>query len=130
MNLLRRAAMCIASTAITLALAACGGSDESDPSTPVPTAVVPPLAFPGPYAVACSNVAQDFSRVAGSEEATAYWQGSPSATGAPQYITDLLADEHPSVREEAYLALQRLQRQGRPPRELRAVPERVLTGTL
>jgi HEAT repeat protein len=40
-------------------------------------------------------------------------------------LTDLLADEHPSVRAEAYLALQRLQRPGRPPREPRAGTGRV-----
>lgn len=77
---------------IAVMIAACGGSDDDSGSAPTPTAVVPPLAFPGPYAVACSNVAQDFSRVPASEDASAYWEGSPSSTGAAQYITDLLTD--------------------------------------
>jgi predicted dienelactone hydrolase len=55
-------------------------------------AVVQPLPLPGPYAVACSNVSQDFSRVAPGEEAKGYWEGSPSGSGAPRYVTDLLAD--------------------------------------
>jgi predicted dienelactone hydrolase len=42
--------------------------------------------------VGCSSVAQDFSRIAPGEDATGYWEGSPSATGAPRYVTDLLAD--------------------------------------
>jgi predicted dienelactone hydrolase len=55
-------------------------------------AVVQPLPLPGPYAVACSNVSQDFSRVPPGEEAKGYWEGSPSGSGAPRYVTDLLAD--------------------------------------
>ena len=50
------------------------------------------MALPGPYAVGCSSVAQDFSRLAPGEDATGYWKGSPSASGAPRYATDLLAD--------------------------------------
>ena len=37
-------------------------------------AVVDPLP-PGPYAVGCSNVAQDFSRVLPGESAQNYWEG-------------------------------------------------------
>ncbi len=85
------AALRVAVSAIALVVTGCGGDSDSS-SSPLPSAVVPPLPLPGPYAVACSNVAQDFSRVAGGEEAEAYWEGSPSATGAPQYMTDLLAD--------------------------------------
>jgi hypothetical protein len=43
-------------------------------------------------AVGCSSVAQDFSRLAPGEDASGYWKGSPSASGAPRYATDLLAD--------------------------------------
>ncbi|MEP7182281.1 MAG: hypothetical protein ABI886_08855 [Betaproteobacteria bacterium] len=80
-----------------LALAGCGGgggdgNGGSSPDAPAPTVVVPPLPLPGPYAVACSNVAQDFSRVAPGEDAQGYWEGSPSASGNPRYMTDLLAD--------------------------------------
>ena len=57
-----------------------------------PTTVYPPLTFPGPYAVACSNVTQDFSRVATGEDVQAYWEGVARANGSPRYITDLLAD--------------------------------------
>ena len=47
--------------------------------------VVPPLG-PGPYPVACSNVQQDFSRIAPGSDATAYWEGRHG------YVTDLLVD--------------------------------------
>jgi len=57
-----------------------------------PTLVVPPLALPGPYPVACSNVAQDFSRVQPGEDVQAFWEGVPRSDGTPRYATDLLAD--------------------------------------
>lgn len=57
-----------------------------------PAAIVPPLAIPGPYPVACSNVAQDFSRMAPGEDVQAYWEGVPRADNSPRYITDLLSD--------------------------------------
>ena len=53
---------------------------------------VPPLPLPGPFAVACSNVAQDFSRVATGEIASDYWEGIPRSNGGSRYVTDLLAD--------------------------------------
>ena len=74
-------------------ISACGGGGGGNsPASPAPTTIVPPLALPGPYTVACSNVAQDFSRVAPGEDETKYWEGFPSASGAPRYVTDLLAD--------------------------------------
>jgi Platelet-activating factor acetylhydrolase, isoform II len=57
-----------------------------------PTLVVPPLPLPGPYPVACSNVAQDFTRIAPGENAQDYWDGNPRSDGSARYITDLLAD--------------------------------------
>jgi predicted dienelactone hydrolase len=57
-----------------------------------PTAVVPPLPLFGPYPVACSNVAQDFTRMAPGEDVQTYWEGVPRADGSPRYITDLLSD--------------------------------------
>jgi predicted dienelactone hydrolase len=48
--------------------------------------VVPPRPLPGPYAVQCSDVAQDFSRVAAGSSAQNYWEG---VTG---YVTDLLVE--------------------------------------
>ncbi len=57
-----------------------------------PSVVVPPLALPGPYPVACSNVSQDFSRVAPGEDVSWYWEGVPRPDGSPRYVTDLLAD--------------------------------------
>ena len=87
------AALRVVLPAIALMVAGCGGDgDSSSPTSPSPSAVIPPLPLPGPYTVACSNVAQDFSRVATGEDAPTYWEGSPSPQGAPQYITDLLAD--------------------------------------
>ncbi|MGC2064264.1 MAG: hypothetical protein WA610_14940 [Thermodesulfovibrionales bacterium] len=74
-------------------ISACGGGGGGNsPASPAPLTIVPPLALPGPYTVACSNVAQDFSRVAPGEDAKGYWEGFPSASGAPRYMTDLLAD--------------------------------------
>ncbi len=79
--------------AFALTLAGCGGgSGSGSPATPPPSTVVAPVALPGPHAVGCSSVAQDFSRLAPGEDATGYWEGSPSASGAPRYATDLLAD--------------------------------------
>src|SRR4051812_20853252 len=40
-------------------------------------AVMPPLGT-GPYPVACSNIAQDFTRVAPGETAQQYWEGVPN----------------------------------------------------
>ena len=72
----------------------CGGDDGSSnpPGASAPTAVVQPLPLPGPYAVACSNVVQDFSRVGPGEDVESYWEGEPSENGIPRYVTDLLAD--------------------------------------
>ena len=90
---LLRNLLAVAISGIALTIAGCGGGGGgTDSTTPRPTVVVAPLSLPGPNAVACSNVAQDFSRVAPSEDARAYWDGSPSAGGAPQYVTDLLTD--------------------------------------
>jgi len=71
-------------------ISACGGGGNGN--SPAPSTIVQPLALPGPYTVACSNVAQDFSRVAPGEDAKRYWEGFPLANGAPRYVTDLLAD--------------------------------------
>jgi predicted dienelactone hydrolase len=54
--------------------------------------VFPPQPLPGPYAVACSNVVQDFNRVAAGEDVQLYWEGVPRADGTPRYATDLLSD--------------------------------------
>jgi predicted dienelactone hydrolase len=76
-----------------LAIAGCGGgSAGGDNAPPAQSTVAPPLPLPGPYSVACSNVAQDFGRVPPGDEADSYWEGSPSTSGAPRYLTDLLAD--------------------------------------
>jgi predicted dienelactone hydrolase len=73
------------------ALVGCGGGGDGSSSNP-PTVIVQPLPLPGPYAVACSNVDQDFSRLGAGEDATSYWEGAPSGDGTPRYVTDLLAD--------------------------------------
>ncbi len=74
------------------ALVGCGGGSGNPPGAAAPTVVVQPLALPGPYAVACSNIVQDFSRVAAGEDVASYWEGNPSDSGVPRYATDLLAD--------------------------------------
>jgi predicted dienelactone hydrolase len=71
-----------------------GGSSSgisNPPGTEALTAVVQPLPLPGPYTVACSNIAQDFTRVGAGEDVTDYWEGLPD-NGTPRYVTDLLAD--------------------------------------
>jgi predicted dienelactone hydrolase len=55
-------------------------------------AVIAPVPRPGPYPVACSNVAQDFSRLAPLETADMYWRGVPRDGGAPRYVTELLSE--------------------------------------
>jgi predicted dienelactone hydrolase len=62
------------------------------PAMGQPTTVVPALTFPGPYPVACSNVAQDFARLRPGEDVQAYWEGVARDDGSPRYITDLLSD--------------------------------------
>ena len=88
------ATLLAAVSGIALALAGCGGGGGSSnpPGALAPTEVVQPLPLPGPYAVACSNIVQDFSRVGAGEDVTSYWEGAPSGDGTPRYATDLLAD--------------------------------------
>jgi predicted dienelactone hydrolase len=70
-----------------LALAAPAGKDN--------LAVVPPIG-PGPYQVACSDVAQDFSRLQPGDTPDMYWEGEPNA-GQPRYVTALLSEPASSV---------------------------------
>src|SRR5438128_127910 len=51
-------------------------------------AVMQPLGL-GPYPVGCSNVAQDFTRLAPGDDVQTYWEGVPR-NGNGRYITDLL----------------------------------------
>ena len=51
--------------------------------------VVPPLPIAGPYPVGCTNVEQDFSRVADGETAQMYWRGVAS-DGKLRYVDALL----------------------------------------
>src|SRR5947207_518065 len=53
-------------------------------------AVVPPAA-PGPFAVGCSDLTQDFSRLAPGESPSDYWEGRPDGN-RPRYVINLLAD--------------------------------------
>ena len=92
MNGFLRGTLLAGLSGIALALAGCGGGGGNTSGASAPTAVVPPLPVPGPYAVACSNVVQDFNRLGAGEDVQAYWEGTPSDTGAPRYATDLLAD--------------------------------------
>jgi hypothetical protein len=62
---------------------------------PVGTAfalAVPPVALPGPYAVECSNVAQDTSRLAPGESIELYWEGVARANGTARRPADVLAN--------------------------------------
>ena len=88
------ATLLAALSGIALALAGCGGGGGSSnpPGASAPTVVVQPLPLPGKFAVACSNVVQDFTLVGAGEDVTSYWEGAPSGDGTPRYATDLLAD--------------------------------------
>src|SRR5262245_57734160 len=65
--------------------------------------IVAPLAVPGPYAVACSNVAQDFTRLRFGEDVQLYWEGVPRDSGAARDPFDLFSDpaNTPSVNVRA-----------------------------
>jgi predicted dienelactone hydrolase len=73
---------------IVLTSTGCGGGGDSTnpPDAVTPTDVVQPLPLPGPYAVACSNIAQDFSAMSAGEDVNNYWEGRDG------YVTDLLVD--------------------------------------
>jgi len=60
-----------------------------------PLARVAPLA-PGPHVAACSNLAQDFSRLNG-EPVEAYWEGIPR-DGQYRYVTQLLTEPSAALR--------------------------------
>ncbi|MEO8004842.1 MAG: hypothetical protein ABI771_08045 [Betaproteobacteria bacterium] len=55
-----------------------------------PAFEVPPIGL-GNYAVACSNIEQDFSRVPVGSDVQDYWEGFP-AGNTGRYVTDLLID--------------------------------------
>jgi hypothetical protein len=76
----------VVAIAVSLAIASSAASAADS------LAVIPPIARPGPYPVACSNVAQDFSRVGANETADLYWRGVPRDDGSPRYVTDLLSE--------------------------------------
>ena len=63
-----RGTLLAALSGVALALVGCGGGGDNSPGASAPTAVAPSLPLPGPYAVACSNVVQDFSRVGPDED--------------------------------------------------------------
>jgi predicted dienelactone hydrolase len=92
MNGYLRGTLLTALSGIALALGGCGGGGSNPPGAPAPTVVVQPWPLPGPFAVACSNVVQDFSRLGAGEDAESYWEGAPSGDGTPRYATYLLAD--------------------------------------
>jgi predicted dienelactone hydrolase len=84
--------------ALAVALAGCGGnsdggSDGGGGSSATALTSVAPLTLPGPYPIACSNVAQAFTGEAQSAaQAQAYWEGRPAPDGTSRYATDLLTD--------------------------------------
>ncbi len=58
--------------------------------TAQPAHGIPPI-LAGQFAVACSNVEQDFSRITAGASVEDYWEGSPNGD-AGRYVTDLLID--------------------------------------
>ena len=61
--------------------------------------VVAPIA-PGPFAVACSNIAQDASLIAPGASAADYWEGR-TVNGVDHYITEILASPPAALRFDA-----------------------------
>jgi predicted dienelactone hydrolase len=61
--------------------------------------VVAPLPA-GPFAVACSNIAQDASLIAPGASATDYWEGRP-VDGVDHYVDQILADPAAVVQFDA-----------------------------
>lgn len=86
----RAAATITASAVLVAALAGCGGDDDDGDGAGSSTVQAVPL--PGPYPIACSNVAQDFARAPTGDDAQDYWEGRPAADGTPRSMADLLAD--------------------------------------
>jgi hypothetical protein len=62
-----------------------------------PLAVAPPRPLVGPYPIACTNVAQDFSRLPAGEPAELSWEGFPRSNGTDRYITDLLSEPNDTL---------------------------------
>jgi hypothetical protein len=62
------------------------------PSFADPLAEAAPRPLPGPYPIACSNVAQDFSRVPAGEPVELSWEGYPRSDGSTRYVSDLLSE--------------------------------------
>ncbi|MEO8304302.1 MAG: hypothetical protein ABI724_09280 [Betaproteobacteria bacterium] len=85
MNLSKTIRSSLVAAVLALTLAAPAAAQSADGS-------VPPLPLPGPYPVACSNVVQDFARVAPGEDVQAYWEGLPRDNGSLRQVTDLLSD--------------------------------------
>ena len=65
-----RGSLLAALLGVVLAVPGCGGGDNGGGNPP--TAVVQPLPLPGPYAVSCSNIVQDFTRLGPGEDVTSY----------------------------------------------------------
>jgi hypothetical protein len=61
--------------------------------------IVVPVAL-GRFAVACSNVAQDATRIAPGAQASDYWEGRP-INGVDHYVSELLAQPQAAVRYNA-----------------------------
>ena len=60
-----------------------------------PSGAIPP-APPGPYAVGCNDLAQDFSRVPPGDSAQNYWEGAPNGSTS-RYLTTLLSEPGDSM---------------------------------
>ncbi len=73
------------------------------PAGDAAAAAVPPVPLPGPYAVECSNVSQDTSRLAQGESVELYWEGVARPSGSPRRPADVFADpaNTPTITVEA-----------------------------
>ena len=74
----------------SIVFTACALLSSAEPALADSLAVVDPLP-PGPYAVGCSNIEQDLSRLQPGETAKNYWEGVP-AGNRERYVTQILSD--------------------------------------
>ena len=75
-----RTPLMAALAAIVFLASGCGGGDDAAPDG-LAGSSVQALPLPGPFAVGCSNVAQDDSRLSDGEDAEDYWEGVPAPDG-------------------------------------------------
>ena len=81
---------------LAVAVGACAAAAASASAHALSLETVAPLG-PGAYAVGCSDVAQDFSKVPAGATAQNYWEGVPDGSGNGRYVTALLSESTSTI---------------------------------